>query len=350
MIAWPVVPRSGLFAVALSLAAMPASAELVLPPGFGVHVYVSGDGFEASSRSAVRGVASTSTLAFDESGALYLGRSGRRYTGGEVEDLWPLYRIPLGGARLTPATEAQYFYGPPLPNAQVAAVRAGRELFVTTFDRDRKVGVLYRVRGGRAELFAGGTPAGGEAPLLVQPEGAAVDETGNLYVADRARGAIVKLDPMGRLLDPRYIAVARPRLMAAGEGGHLWIGSDGTAEAPWHRGIGEIVKVEAGRAPTVVLRGPVIAAMVVSPTGHLFVADRLGAKIFFLDSEGKPVEFASFTDGDAPRSLCFAPITPETRRAGIAGDLFVVTVNRGAWQVNEVLRIAGPFDAHLRGR
>src|SRR5256885_11202959 len=30
----------------------------------------------------------------------------------------------------------------------------------------------------------------------------------------------------------------------------------------------------SGRAPTVVLRGPLIAAMAVSPTGHLFVADR----------------------------------------------------------------------------
>ncbi|OLB00969.1 MAG: hypothetical protein AUH09_02575 [Candidatus Rokubacteria bacterium 13_2_20CM_70_12] len=40
----------------------------------------------------------------------------------------------------------------------------------------------------------------------------------------------------------------------------------------------------------------------------------------------------------------------ETRAAGIAGDLFVVTINRGAWQVSEVLRISGPFDAPLRGR
>ena len=56
--------------------------------------------------------------------------------------------ILLGGARLTPAMEAQYFYGPPLLNAQVAAMRAGRELFFTTFDRDRKVGVVYRMLGG----------------------------------------------------------------------------------------------------------------------------------------------------------------------------------------------------------
>ena len=43
-----------------------------------------------------------------------------RYIGGEVYDRWPLYRIPVGGARLTPDTEARYFYGPPLPNPQAA--------------------------------------------------------------------------------------------------------------------------------------------------------------------------------------------------------------------------------------
>src|SRR2546426_4262912 len=78
--------------------------------------------------------------------------------------------------------EAQYFYGPPLLNAQVAAMRAGRELFITTFDRDRKVGVVYRMLGGRAELFAGGTPPAGGPPLLVQPEGAAVDAAGEPHL------------------------------------------------------------------------------------------------------------------------------------------------------------------------
>src|SRR5206468_9076238 len=156
--AWAVPSRSGLCLVALSLLARPTGAEPIVPPGFGVHVYVTGDGFEASPGGGARGVRSTSTLAFDETGALYLARTGRRYAGGEGEELWPLYRIPRGGARLTPPTEAQFYYGPPLLNAQVAAMRAGRELFVTTFDRDRKVGVVYRMRDGRAELFAGGTP------------------------------------------------------------------------------------------------------------------------------------------------------------------------------------------------
>src|SRR5437773_8502765 len=172
--AWAVPSRSGLCLVALSLLARPTGAEPIVPPGFGVHVYVTGDGFEASPGGGARGVRSTSTLAFDETGALYLARTGRRYAGGEGEELWPLYRIPRGGARLTPPTEAQFYYGPPLLNAQVAAMRAGRELFVTTFDRDRKVGVVYRMRDGRAELFAGGTPPDGTPPLLVQPEGVAV--------------------------------------------------------------------------------------------------------------------------------------------------------------------------------
>src|SRR5712664_3245187 len=104
-----------------------------------------------------RDIPSTSTIAFDAAGVLYLARTGRRYGGGEEYDLWPIYRIPPGGARLTPDTERRYHFGPPLLNSQVTATRRGKDLFVTTFDRERKVGALYRMRDGRAELFAGGT-------------------------------------------------------------------------------------------------------------------------------------------------------------------------------------------------
>ncbi len=337
-------------ALVLALAA-PAGAEISLPPAFTAQVYVSGEGFNANVTSGGgRGIPSTSTLVFDDSGTLYLARTGRRYTGGEVEDVWPIYRIPPRGARLTPATEASYFYGPPLPNAQVAAVRGGRELLVTTYDRERKVGVLYRVLDGRAEIVAGGTPERGTPPLLTQPEGAAVDSAGNIYVADRARGAVLKLDPAGRVLDSGWLSVKRPRLVAAGVGEQIWVGSDGDAEAPWQRATGEIWRAVAGSTPALALRGLVAAAIAAGPTGHLFVADRHAGKILVLDAEGQPVDFAGFTDGDLPRSLCFAPITPATRRAGIAGDLFVVTINRGGWQVNEILRISGPFEDLVHGR
>src|SRR5438874_1793646 len=82
-------------------------------------------------------------------------------------------RCPSGGGRFTKETEARILYGPPLPNPQVAAVRGG-EVLVTTYDRDRVVGVLYRLVDGRAEMIAGGTPPSRlSTPMLKQPEGVA---------------------------------------------------------------------------------------------------------------------------------------------------------------------------------
>ena len=310
---------------------------------------MTGEGFDTDASRGVRGIPSTSTLAFDQTGTLYLARSGRRYLGGEVYDRWPLYRIPAGGARLTPDTETRYLYGPPLLNPQVAVTRRGREILVTTFDRERKIGALYRLVDGRAELFAGGTPEGGNPPVLRQPEGVAVDGSGNVYVADRAQGLVVRLDPDGRVVDPRHFVVARPRLLAVDDKDQLWVGSDGTAEAPVQQGPGEIVQVTPQGASGVVYRGPVAAAIGLSPGNHLFVADRHEKQIFILTQDGKRIVFASFTDGDTPRSLCFAPVTPETQRAGVAGELFVVTIKAGTWLVNEVVRISGPFN-DLAGR
>ena len=62
------------------------------------------------------------------------------------------------------------------------------------------------------------------------------------------------------------------------------------------------------------------------------------------------VDLIRFTDGDAPRSLVVAPVTPETQRSGIAGEIFVVSVRGAAWPVNEVLRISGPLDELVRER
>lgn len=328
----------------LLLAPVPAPAEIVLPPGFTAQGYVTGSGFDQGSARVGGGIPAVSTLAFDHRGVLYLARTGRRYLGGDIDGLAPIYRIPLGGGRLSPDNEARHFYGPPLWNPQVAAIQAGRDLLVTTFDRDRKVGVLYRIVDGRAELLAGGTPAPGETALFRQPEGVAADSAGRIYVADRDQGAIVRLDASGRLLEKRWVTVRRPRLLAIDDTDQLWIGSDGDAEAPWQRGPGEIWKVTREGLPSLVLRGPVPAGMGFGPAGQLFVADRQGGKVSMLTPAGKVLDFASFTEGDAPRGLCFPPITPETRKAGIAGDLFVTMIRRGGWPTNEVVRISGPFD------
>jgi hypothetical protein len=328
----------------VAVAPVDACAELKLPRGFVAHVYLTGDGFDAASLRNVRGIPSSSTLALDEGGVLYVARTGRRYLGGESEDLWPIYRIPPGGATLTPATEKRFLYGPPLPNAQIAVIRGARELFLTTFDRERAIGVLYRVSDGRPEMLAGGTPERGAAPVLKQPEAAAADSAGNLFVADRQQGVVVKLDQSGQLIAPRWFEVARPRVLAIDQRDHLWVGADGTAEAPWQRGPGEIWRISPDGQGTLLLRGPVSAGIALSPAGHLFVADRQSGTLFALTSEGRRVNFATFSEGDAPRALTFAPDTPATRQAGIAGHMFLVKITRGAWPVNEVVRIAGPFD------
>lgn len=325
-----------------------AWAGVELPPGFTAEVYVTGSGFDRAGARGIGGIPATSTVGVDAEGLLYLARTGRRYLGGDSEDLWPIYRIPVGGASFQPDTEGHFLYGPPLPNPQVSVVGEGQALYVTTFDRDRRVGVLYRLRHGRAEMIAGGSPAPGRLPDLWQPEGVAADRAGHLYVADREAGVVLKLDRQGRVVDGRWVQVGRPRLLAVDREDRLWIGADAAAEAPWQRGPGEVWRVSPGGRPELVLRGPVAAGMALGPEGHLFVADRSGARIVVVDGRGGMAHFASFTGDDAPRALAFVPDTPETRRRGLAGDLLVVTIRRGAWPLNEVLRIRGPFAPWVR--
>lgn len=334
----------------LLLVASPAAADMVLPPGFTAHMYVTGHGFMPDAGRDARGIPSSTTLAVDGDGILYVARSGRRYMGGEIDDLWPIYRIPVGGARLTPDTEARFFHGPPLWSPQVAAVAPSGALFVTTYDRDRKIGALYRMTDGRAELFAGGTPEHGP-PLLRQPEGVALDAAGNVYVADRDQGVVIKLDGAGRVVDARFLALTRPRALVMDDRARLWIGGDEENSAPWQRAPGVLWRAVAESGLVPVLRGPLAAGLGVGPGGRIFMADRQGARIVVVAGDGTTSEFARFTEGDAPRALTFVPDTPATRRGGIAGDLLVITIHRGRWPVNDVTRISGPFgDIRQEGR
>jgi sugar lactone lactonase YvrE len=337
-----------LSALLVIILASPAWAQLALPSGFTAQVYVTGQGFDSNSERGVLGMPAVASLAFDGLGSLYLSKTGARFRQGEVEDLFSVYRIPLGGARLNPDTEPRYFYGPPLRNPIIAAVRGRGEVYVTTYDRDRRTGALYRMADGRPQFLAGGTPAGGGAPLFRQPEGVAVDGTGRIYVADRELGLVARLDPTGRVLDEHYLTVTRPRVLAMDEQGQLWVGTDGTAETPFQDGKGELWKVGLDGSPALVLTGPLPAGLSVSPSGTLFFAQRRTAKVFVVTADGKRIDFASGGDGTYVRGLAFAPVTPETRRAGIAGDLFVVAVARQVWAINEILRISGPFDEFVR--
>jgi DNA-binding beta-propeller fold protein YncE len=339
---------TGLGVMLALLAAAPAAAEVVLPPGFTTHVYVTGEGFEGGSERGIPGIPATSTLALDQAGTLYLARLGARFRQGEAQDYSPLYRIPVGGARLTAETESRFFYGPPLPNPQVAAVRGRGEVFVTTYDRDRRIGALYRIVDGRATLFAGGTPPDGGSPLLRQPDGAAVDAGGHVYVADREQGVVVRLDPRGKVVSPEFVRVTRPRMLSFDEGGQLWIASDGTAAAPFMDGQGQLWRASPDGDTSLIVQGPLPSAIARSPGGALFFAQRRAGKVFVVTPEGRLIEFASMSQGTILRSLAFAPVTPDTRQAGIGGDLFLVVISRSVWALNEVIRVSGPFDEFAR--
>jgi hypothetical protein len=169
-------------------------------------------------------------------------------------------------------------------------------------------------------------------------------------VADRAAGAVVRFDARGRVVARRHAEMTRPRVLVADRAGGLWVGADGTAEAPWQQAEGQIWHVSPEGVSRLVLRGPLAQALALSPAGNLLVADRHNGVVFALTPEGQRVDLIRFTDNDAPRSLVVAPVTPETQRAGIAGEIFVVSVRGAAWPVNEVLRISGPVDELVRER
>ena len=337
----------GLLALLL-VVAPPAHAQLSFPAGFASEVYVSGQGFDASGERGVSGIPAVGSIGIDPAGILYLSRTGARFRSGDVEDLWPIYRVPVGGARLASGTEARFLHGPPLPNPQIGAVSARGAVWVTTYDRERKLGALYRYLDGKPTLIAGGRPIGGGPPLLFHPEGVALDAAGHIYVTDRQEGAIVQLDAKGTLLNARYASVMRPRIVLADEAGNLWVGGDGTAESPFGAGVGEIWRVAPDGDARLVMQGPLPAGMALSPAGALFVAQRRTGQLFAVTPDGRRLEFTTARDGSFIRGLAFAPVTPETRRAGIAGDLFVILVSRSMWMLNEVIRVSGPFDEWVR--
>jgi sugar lactone lactonase YvrE len=332
----------------LLLGAAPARADIAFPSGFTAEVYVTGQGFDTSGERGVTGIPAAGTIGIDAAGTVYLARTGARFRSGDVEDLSAIYRFPAGGARVTADTESRYLYGPPLPNPQIGAVSARGPVWVTTYDRERKLGALYRFVDAKPALFAGGRPPAGGAPLLRHPEGVAVDAAGQLYVTDREEGAILRLDPRGAVVNARHAKITRPRMLLIDEASHLWVGGDGTAETPFGGGSGEIWRVSPEGDARLVLQGPLPAGMSMSPGGTLFVVQRRTGQLFALLPDGRRLDFAVARSGSFLRGLAFAPVTPETRRAGIAGDLFLILVSRSMWLLNEVVRVSGPFDDWIR--
>ena len=286
--------------MALAILTDPARSEIRLPPGFAKEVYVTGQGF-ATGRGS-RGHPCHVDPGLRPAGSLFLARTGARYQDARRTTSRRCTACRQAGRRLTPDTEARFLYGPPLRNVQATAVRGGLELFVTTFDRDRRLGVRLPA-GRRARRALRGRHPAPERRAPAPPAGgrrrSTRPDTSTSPIGNRA--PCVLLDPSGRVLDPRYVAVQRPRVLAIDASDTLWIGADGNAEAPWQQGPGEIWRVPRDGTPALLLRGPMPAAIAASPGGHLLVADRQGSELFALTPDGQRIPFVSYTQGDAPR-------------------------------------------------
>ena len=281
-------------------------------------------------------------MAFHTDGALYFARTANRLREIYGRDDASIYRFPPGPGNMTPATEKNFLFGPPIDDPDEVGVNAKGDVFVSSKSAGR--GSVYRLESSKKSLFAG------DNALLKDPEGIAFDKSGNVYVVDNDLGVVVQLDATGRVLDPRWVlGIGRGRTLTFDSRGDLWIGSDGPHDTPHSDGSGRIFRFRpASRVLDLVHSGPLPSGMSFSPGGNLFVAQRRSHKLIALTPDGKRVEFASFTGKSALRTLAFAPVTEATKKLGIAGDLFVMVFPRLDYPVREVIRISGPFDAYVK--
>ncbi len=172
--------------------------------GFTAQVYVSGEGFDGTRvghRHPVHARRSPST----PTGILYLARSGGATRAGEVEDVWPMFRIPLGGAdgckrdrgafplrsAAAQSSGRRHSRGPRAAGDDVRSrSRPGRALSHRGRSR-RDGGRRHTRRAGRtaAPEAAGGRGARSPPAICTWPTG--------------RRTRCVQLDPAGRVLNPR---------------------------------------------------------------------------------------------------------------------------------------------------
>jgi sugar lactone lactonase YvrE len=341
-----------LAAIAQLFFALPAlagydAAGVKLPPGFKITSYITGSGFHEKER----GIPAVVSMAMHGDGAMYFPRTANRLREIYGRETAQIYRIPPGPAAMTPQNEKKFLFGPALEDPDELGINARGEVFVSTRNQAGGYGSVYRItQSEEGSLFAGGPAPGGKAPLLKDPEAVAFDAAGNVYVVDNDLGVVVRLDRTGKILDPRWISdIGRGRTLTFDPRGYLWIGSDGPHDTPHVDGSGRIFRFHlATRKLEPVHSGPLPSGMSLSPGGNLFVAQRRSHKLFALTPAGKYVEFATFTGRSALRTLLFPPVTAETRKLGIAGDLLVMVFPMLDYPVREIIRISGPFDAYTK--
>ncbi len=327
------------------------AAGMTLPPGFTATTYITASGLDTTEGRDAPGLPAIVTINFDGAGNLYFARTANRLREIYGTPSAPIYRIPVGPAKITKATEPKIRFGPALADPDEMGVNGKGEVFISTRDSASGIGAVYKISpAGKATLFAGGPPAKGQDKLFQDPEGIAFDDKGNVYVADDDLGRVVKLGPKGKVLNARFISgPERFRTLTFDPRGFLWVGSDGRHDAPHADGSGRIYRARMSDGKLRLLHsGPLASGMGLSPGGNLFAAQRRSGKLFALTPEGKHVPFASFGGDAALRTLAFPPDNAATRKAGIAGDLFVMVFPMLDYAVREIIRISGPFDEYVK--
>jgi sugar lactone lactonase YvrE len=263
---------------------------------------ISADGVVSTLAGGTRGFSDGTGDAarFDTPSGLALGRDGAVYVADSGNNA--IRRVTIAGVVSTVAggTEAGYRDGP-APRAEfnapvgVAAAADGRIIVADTYnDRIRAIdstGNVSTVAGsGRQGLRDG---AAGEAEFDT-PCGVAVDDSGNIYVADTGNGVIRKIDsqgtvstvqPMpdgGYLLRPIGVAVANGRVYATDDHGRVIEITPGKSSRIV---AGATPGFANGRGADARMRG--LAGLSVAGPGRLIVSDPRNAMIRLVTAVGQ---------------------------------------------------------------
>jgi sugar lactone lactonase YvrE len=253
-----------------------------------------------------------------------------------------------------PATAAR-LGGP----ADVATGADGSLYIADTFNqRVRKVdpaGVITTVAGNGEPSFSGdGGPAA--AASLHGPQGIALDDAGNLYIADTENHRIRKVDPAGVITTiagglhegerggysgdggpATQAGLSRPKGVAAGPDGSLYIADTGNNRTRRVDPAGVITTVAGNdRGQYSGDRGPATKAslhepsgMAVGADGTLYIADAENYRVRRIDHAGTITTVAG-GDGELPWPTADQPPTlfPHDVEVSADGTLYIATGNR----------------------
>jgi uncharacterized protein (TIGR03437 family) len=339
-----------------------------------------GDGGPATSASLY----APSGVAVDASGNLYIADPGnfriREVSPSGVISTYAGNGVPIVGT-LTgdggPATAGR------ISNPASLALDASGNLYFSdsTALRVRKVtaatGVITTVVGG---TLSDGLPA--NSIILGEPEGVAVDASGNLYIADAVYSVITKVSPTGKITSvagtgtslgffadggPATSAVLNlPNGVAVDSSGNIFIADTGNRRVRKVSATSGIISTLAGNgnyrfsgdggpAASATMYLPVATA--VDSSGNLFIAEVGGARVRKVSSgvistAAGPANWFAGTSGDGGPATSASFFNPVGVAVDTTGNMFIADglsgvrkVTAATGVINTVVAATGPPDS-----